>query len=210
LENEKHEQRSEGWFKARMGKVTASRISDVIARTKNGWGVSRQNYLAELAAERLTGELNSLGFVNEAMLWGQTYEREAREVYAAHKAYTVEEVGFIDHPTVAMSGASPDGLAGREGLVEIKCPISSTHIETLRHGVIPLKYQHQMQWQMASTGRLWCDFVSYDPRMPEGLKIYVQRMGRNSQLITELEFMVVAFNAEVDEMVEDLHKRYGI
>ena len=204
-------QRTPEWFAARVGKVTASRIADVTARTKNGWGVSRTNYLTELAAERLTGDVHGGNFVNSAMQWGIDHEREAREIYAAHKAYTVEEVGFIDHPRVAMSGASPDGVIGTDGLVEFKCPNSSTHIETLRTGNIPEKYLLQMQWQMACTvSPLWCDFCSYDPRLPAGMQLYIKRVKRDNELITQLEFMVTAFNAEVDELVEDLHKRYGI
>jgi len=157
------EQRTETWFRQRAGKVTASRLADVIAKTKSGPSASRQNYLADLVAERLTGTTAN-GYQNADMARGTELEPEARSAYAFISGVDVIEVGFVRHPTIIMSGASPDGYAGDDGLVEIKCPKTATHIDHLLTQAIPDKYIVQMQWQMACTGRKWCDFVSYDPQ----------------------------------------------
>lgn len=197
------EQRSPEWFAARCGKVTASRIADVVARTKTGWGSGRKNYQAELVVERLTGKPVSQ-FTNEAMQWGIDTEPFARAAYEAARKVTVAEVGFIDHPTIPMSGASPDGhVADRIG-IEIKCPNSATHIDTVLTQKIAEKYIYQMQWQMACNGRDWVDFISFDPRMPENLRLYVQRVPRDQKLITTLEDHVRAFLLEADAIVDAL------
>lgn len=201
-------QRSPEWFAARSGKVTASRVADVIAKTKTGWGASRANYAAQLVAERLTGTVEE-GYTNAAMQWGTDQEPEARIAYEFRHEVTVFEVGFVPHPSIAMAGASPDGLVGEFGLVEIKCPNTATHIETLRSGSVPGKYLTQMQWQMACTQRDWCDFVSFDPRMPEAMRLFVRRVPRDEDLIAELEREVVAFLAEIDATVAELTRLYG-
>ena len=166
------EQRTEDWFKARAGKVTASRVADIIARTKSGYSASRDNYMAQLICERMTGT-PAESFTNAAMQWGTEQEPFARAAYESAKDVLVEEVGFIPHPIIQNSGASPDGLVGEFGLVEIKCPNTSTHIQTLLDQKIPEKYITQMQWQMCCTDRRWCDFVSFDPRMAEGLQTFI-------------------------------------
>jgi putative phage-type endonuclease len=201
------EQRSESWFAARAGKVTASRISDVLARTKSGWGAGRKNYAAQLVAERLTGTVEP-SYCNAAMQWGTDTEPHAREAYCQHMLCAVEEIAFVDHPTIAMAGASPDGLIGDDGLVEIKCPGTATHIETLLGGSIPDKYRLQMLFQMACTGRQYCDFVSFDPRLPETMRLFVQRLPRDDAEIAEVEREVAAFLAEIDETVAQLRARY--
>ncbi|WP_155262911.1 lambda exonuclease family protein [Sphingomonas segetis] len=201
------EQRSEAWFAARAGKVTASRISDVLARTKSGWGAGRKNYAAQLVAERLTGTVEP-SYCNAAMQWGTDTEPHAREAYCQHMLCAVEEIAFVDHPTIAMAGASPDGLIGDDGLVEIKCPGTATHIETLLGGSIPDKYRLQMLFQMACTGRQYCDFVSFDPRLPETMRLFVQRLPRDDAEIAEVEREVAAFLAEIDETVAQLRARY--
>ena len=201
------EQRSESWFAARAGKVTASRISDVLARTKSGWGAGRKNYAAQLVAERLTGTVEP-SYCNAAMQWGTDTEPHAREAYCQHMLCAVEEIAFVDHPTIAMAGASPDGLIGDDGLVEIKCPGTATHIETLLGGSIPDKYRLQMLFQMACTGRQYCDFVSFDPRLPETMQLFVQRLPRDDAEIAEVEREVAAFLAEIDETVAQLRARY--
>lgn len=195
------------WFAARCGKVTASRVADVIAKTKTGWGASRANYLAELVAERLTGNVAE-GFTNAAMRWGTETEPEARRAYEFYSDAEVTQIGFVDHPKIAMSGASPDGLVGSDGLVEIKCPNTSTHIDTLLGLTLPDKYVVQMQWQLACTGREWCDFVSYDPRMPEEMRAFIKRVERDDDRISELENMVEAFLAEVEFKVDGLRRLY--
>lgn len=201
------EQGSPEWFEARRGKVTASRVADVIAKTKTGWGASRKNYLAELVAERLTGT-TAEGFTNAAMQWGKDVEPDARAAYEFYHGVTVQEVGFVDHPRIAMTGASPDGLVGDDGLLEVKCPNTATHIDTLLAGAIPDKYAVQMQWQMACTRRAWCDFVSFDPRMPEDMRLWSQRVHRDAKRIAELEDAVTEFLAELDATVTALMERY--
>lgn len=195
------------WFAARLGKATASKICDIIATTKGGWGASRANYAAQLVAERLTGEPAD-SYSNAAMQWGTANEPEARQAYAFRQDVDVVEVGFIDHPTIAMTGASPDGLVGKDGLVEIKCPNTATHIATLLSGTVPNKYRTQMLWQMACTGRQWCDFASYDPRLPEAMRLFVARVERDDDEIKRLEALVIDFLDEVETTVASLRKAY--
>lgn len=195
------------WFAARAGKVTASRVADVIARTKTGPSASRANYAAQLVAERLTGQVEA-GFSNAAMQHGTQTEPEARAAYSFREDQDVVEIGFVDHPTIAMTGASPDGLVGDDGLVEIKCPNTATHIATLLSGTVPSKYVTQMMWQMACTGRTWCDFVSYDPRLPEAMRLFVSRVNRDDVMIYELKVEVSAFLAEVERTVAALSEKY--
>lgn len=202
------EQRSPEWFAARLGKATASRIADVCARTKTGWGASRANYLAELVCERLTGQPTQ-GFTNAAMQWGTETEPQALAAYQFLTDNVVEPVGFVDHPTIPMAGASPDGLVGEDGLVEVKCPSTNTHIKTLLEGAIEGKYHQQMQFQMACTGRQWCDFLSFDPRMPEGMDTWIKRIERDDAKIREMEEIVAEFLAEVDQTVAKLRERYA-
>lgn len=201
------DQRSPEWFAARLGKVTASRIADVCARTKTGWGASRANYAAELICERLTGTQGER-FMNAAMQWGIDTEAQARAAYEFLHDAAVEEVGFIDHPKIKMTGASPDGLVGTDGMLELKCPNTATHINTLRTDAIEGKYILQMQWQMACAGRKWCDFASFDPRLPEPMQLWVKRVPRDNEKIAELEAIVREFLAEIDLAVTDLRTRY--
>lgn len=203
------DQRSPQWFAARVGRVTASRVADVVAKTRAGWGASRANYMAELLAERLTG-VPAPSFTNAAMEWGTNTEAEAISAYEFYRDASIEAVGFVEHPTVAMSGASPDGLIGIDGLVEFKCPNTATHIDTLLTGKIAEKYVTQMAWQMACLPeRKWCDFASYDPRMPEHLRLYVRRVERDDKLIASLESEVREFLVELDEKIAALDARYG-
>jgi putative phage-type endonuclease len=201
-------QGSPEWFAARLGRVTASRVSDVIAKTKTGWGASRANYAAQLVAERLTGEPGDK-YTNAAMQWGTDTEPHARAAYEFMHGADVQLVGFIPHPKIEMAGASPDGLVEADGLVEIKCPNTATHIETLLGGSVPGKYQAQMQFQLACTGRQWCDFVSFDPRLPESMRLFVRRLNRDEEYITGLEVMIVEFLGEVDSTIRKLKQAYG-
>ena len=201
-------QGSAEWFGARLGRVTASRVADVIAETKSGWGASRANYMAQLVAERLTGEVAET-FSNAAMKWGTEMEPDARAAYQFYRDALVVEVGFVPHPRITMSGASPDGLVGEDGLVEFKCPNTATHIETLIGQTVPTKYITQMQWQMACTGRQWCDFGSFDPRLPEDMRLFVRRVDRDDALIADLEAKVSDFLAETDAKVEALTRLYS-
>ncbi|MBS4051909.1 MAG: YqaJ viral recombinase family protein [Methylomonas sp.] len=193
-------QGSEEWLAARLGKVTASRVADLTARTKSGYSASRENYMAEIVAERLTGA-PAAQYTNSAMQWGTDTEPKARAAYEFYRDMDVVETGFVVHPIIQMSGASPDGLVGDDGLVEIKCPNTATHIDTLLGQAVPGKYVKQMQWQMACTGRKWCDFVSYDPRLPENLRLFVRRVDKDDPLVVELGKEIVAFLAETDEKI---------
>lgn len=195
------------WHQARLGKVTASRVADVVSRTKNGYGASRANYMAELIAERLTGT-PAPDYVSAAMQWGLDKEPDARIAYELFYGYEVSPVGFVDHPHIAMTGASPDGLIGDDGLVEFKCPNTATHIDALLGAPIEKKYLLQMQWQMACTGRRWCDYVSYDPRLPTEMQLLVQRVARDDKLIEELSDEIVGFLRELDEKLAALKARY--
>lgn len=201
-------QGSAEWKAQRLGRVTASRVSDLIAKTKSGWGASRANYMAQLIAERLTGEVQE-SYTNAAMQWGLDTEGHAREAYEFRTDAEVLPGGFVLHPTIIMSGASPDGLIGDLGLVEIKCPNTATHIETLTEQGVPAKYATQMQWQMACTGRRWCDFISFDPRMPESMRLFVARAQRDDARIEELEGHVRDFLVELDRKIGELNSIFA-
>ena len=200
------EQGTPEWFAQRLGKVTASRVADIIAKTKTGAAASRGNYMAQLVAERLTGQ-PAESFKSAAMQFGTDTEPMARMAYETQIGMLVDEVAMIPHPTIEMSGASPDGLVGHEGLVEIKCPNTSTHIETLLDEKVPSKYVTQMMWQMACTGRSWCDFVSFDPRMPEDMQLFIKRVPRDNEMIASLEAEVVKFLGELDDLLAKLLER---
>lgn len=197
------------WQQIRLGRVTASRVADVIAKTKSGGAASRANYMAELIAERLTGE-PAEKFTNAAMTWGTEKEPDARAAYEFRTDATVTEIGFVVHPKIDASGASPDGFVGDDGLVEIKCPNTATHLDTLLGQDVPAKYLTQMNWQMACTGRKWCDFVSYDPRLPESMRLSVRRVVRDERRIQELESEVAGFLLEMSVKLSQLNSLYGL
>ena len=193
------EQRSAAWYQARLGNVTASRIGDVIAKTKSGPAAARDNYMMELLAERLTG-ITQEHFVNEAMLWGIEQEDFARAAYEARTGTPVVETGYIPHPGIEHSGGSPDGLVGADGLIEIKCPTTKTHIHFLIDGMIDPKYEAQMAWYIECTGRAWCDFVSYDPRLPDNVRLIVKRYVPEAMYLEYLRGEVNQFLAELAEL----------
>ena len=199
------EQRSEDWFAIRLGKVTASRVADVIAKTKTGYSTSRENYIAQLVVERLT-QTKAESYTNAAMQWGTDQEPFARAAYEAAQGVMVEEVGFVPHPTIEWAGASPDGLVGDDGLVEIKCPNTATMIEALLTGKVPTKYFTQMQFQIACTGTKFCDYVVFDPRMPAKAQLFVTRVNRDDAYIAEIEAEIVKFLAEVESQVQQLNQ----
>jgi len=201
------EQGSDEWIAARVGSLGASRLHEALARTKTGYGASRANLLAELACERLTG-VPADKYVNAAMQNGIDREPQARAAYAWHCDADVVEIGLIKHPTIANSHASPDGLVGEEGLVEIKAPQPATHLATLLGDAIPRKYLLQMSWQMACSGRKWCDFVSWCPAFPEPMQLFVKRIHRDDALIETIEGEAREFLSEVDATVAELRARY--
>jgi len=200
-------QRSDAWHEIRLGKATASRIADIIAKTKSGYSASRDNYMAQLICERLTGQKGE-SFTNAAMEHGTQTEPLARSAYENARSLLVKEVGFINHPRIEMSGASPDGLVAEDGLVEIKCPNTATHIDTLLSGKVPTKYITQMQWQMLCCQRKWCDFVSFDNRLPEHLQLFVQEVEFDPEYAAMLEKEVIQFLAELDSKVAKLKEKY--
>lgn len=202
------EQGTPEWHALRCGKVTASRVADVIRKTKSGVSASRARYMGELIAERLTG-VQAEGFKTAEMQRGNDVETEAIDAYCFYSNLEIEAVAFVDHPRIAMSGASPDRLVDRDGLIEIKCPATHTHIATLLSDKIEADYLTQMHWQMACTGRLWCDFVSFDPRLPPEMQLYVKRVRRDDALIADLEAEVTEFLAEIDETIAKLQAKYG-
>lgn len=199
------DQGSEAWFQVRVGKVTASRVADILAKTKSGYSTSRDNYMAQLVCERLTNQ-KAESFTNAAMQHGTETEPLARAAYEALKDVLVDEVGFVPHPSIKMAGASPDGLVGDDGLIEIKCPNTATHIDTLLNQSVPTKYFTQMQFQMACTGREWCDFVSFDNRLPEELQLFVKRVPRDETYIKLMEAEIIQFLAELDDKINKLMK----
>jgi putative phage-type endonuclease len=204
------EQRSPEWYAKRLGKVTASRTPDVMAKTKAGQrSASWATYMGELIAETLTG-VPTEKYTTAAMQRGVDVEAEGRAAYQFETATLVTEIGFVEHPTIAMAGASPDGLIGTDGLLEIKCPNTATHIETLLGQSVPAKYQTQMQFQMACTGRAWVDFVSFDSRLPESMSLFIKRVPRDDKLIAEIEKQVTEFLSELDDKIAQLGKRYEI
>ena len=197
-------QGSEAWIQARLGRATASRIADVMAKTKSGYSASRENYMVQLALERITG-VQADSYQSAEMRWGNDYEAAARAAYEVRIGALVEEVGSIPHPRIDMSSASPDGLVFADGLVQFKCPNSATHLHTMRKKKPEGGYVIQMMWEMACTGRAWCDYASFDPRMPDGLQLFVIRVPRDDERIAELEREVELFLEQVDAMVRELN-----
>jgi hypothetical protein len=202
-------QGSDAWRLDRVGKVTASRIADLLATTKSGWGASRTTYANELFAERMTGLPIDRRFETPEMRWGRETESQARAVYVFERDVEVKEVGFVPHPRIANAGASPDGLIGDDatgGVLEIKCLSTAHHLELLESRSIPARYRQQMYWQGACTGRRWGHFVCFDPRLEEPLQLFVQRIDFEAESIASMEKEVVTFLAEIDERVERLRR----
>ena len=191
------EQGSEEWLNIRLGKVTASGVTDVLAKTKSGVSASRGNYLIKLALQRVTGVVEE-SYTNEAMQWGIDNEAQARVAYEVKSGNFVDQIAFVEHPTIKWFGASPDGLIDKNGLIEIKCPNSATHWSYIRANEPPTKYYIQMQAQMACTNREWCDFVSFDPRMPDRSKLFIKRVMRSNDFISEMETEIQQFLDEVE------------
>jgi putative phage-type endonuclease len=196
------EQGSELWFQMRLGKITASRITDVIAQVKSGEAAGRENYRIELVCERLTGKPTE-GFTNAHMERGTELEPFARAWYEVETGEFVKQVPFVDHPTIKNAGASPDGIIG-EGLIEIKCPMAKTHIKYLLEDRVPAKYMPQMAWQMACTHSKWVDFVSYCPELPQDMQMFIKRYERDDAYIAELEAKVIEFDTEVEQVIARL------
>lgn len=199
------EQNSPEWHQARCGSLGASAVHEALARTKTGWGAGRANVKARIVLERLTNTPQE-SFTNAAMQWGHDQEDNAANAYSFLTGNEAQVCGLYRHSFIEGTHASPDRLVGEDGLVEIKCPNSATHLDTLLTKKVPAKYITQMQWQMAVTGRKWCDFVSYDPRFPEHHQVFIHRVERDDQHIGELEQMVAEFLAEVEADLQALNE----
>ena len=202
------EQGTQEWLQARCGSLGASQINEALATTKSGWGASRENLKNRIIAERLTG-IPAETFKNAAMEWGTAQEDNARKAYEAHTGVFVDEMGIAYHPVLKHTHASPDGLVGDDGLIEIKAPNTTTHIETLKAKKAPSKYINQMMWQMRCTDRQWCDFVSFDPRLPSHLQLFVTRVERDDAYIADLEAKVTEFLSEVEKEIERLNEEFA-
>lgn len=201
-------QGSSEWFQARLGKASASRIGDVMALKRDGKPTAaRDEYMGELLAERLSG-VAAPRVTTAAMQWGVDHEPAAIAAYEFDREIETQEVGFLDHPTISMCGASPDRLVGDDGLVEAKCPLTKTHIDTLISGNIQPRYFDQMQWQLEVTGREWCDFISFDPRLPEAYKLFVKRVPRDEERIKAIKIGVSKFLAEIESSISSLRLKY--
>jgi putative phage-type endonuclease len=201
------EQGSPEWFALRCGKVTASRISDLMAKARTpGKGV-RANYMAQIMLERMTG-VPGKTYQNATMEEGNQWEPKARAAYIFMTGFSVSKVAFVDHPDVPKSGCSPDGFVSTDGLLEIKCPFANTHFTTLTDGEVPDEYMKQMQWALACTGRAWCDYVSYNDDMPENMKLFIKRVPRSNQMIGELTDAVRSFQTEVDLRLSVLREKF--
>lgn len=203
------QQQTEAWAKLRLGKCTASRIADILPGKKGNYLASREKYLDECVMGRF-GILPEPVFVSKAMERGTEYEGFARYHYEQKHGVMVEQISFIDHYLIANAGASPDGLVGSDGMLEIKVPNSGTHFNYIIEGVVPEEYKPQMSWQMACSGRQWVDFISFDDRVPEELKYFEIRYERDEDYIKMLEKEVALFNSEVDEKYKKLKSKIGV
>lgn len=190
-------QGSEDWFSARIGKITSSRVSDVMAKGRgNEPSASRKNYMAQLLCERLTGQREET-YTNAIMQRGIDLEPLAKSAYEIETGLLVQDVGFIVHPQLDYTGTSPDCLVFGNGVGEVKCPNSATHIATLQSGKADPKYHWQQQHQMWCTGRDWNDFISFDDRLPEGLQLFICRVPRNEKDIEQMADAITLFNSEL-------------
>ncbi len=201
------EQRSDEWFSARLGKVTASKVKDVMAKGRGGApSATRQNYMMQLLCERLTGKREE-GFTSAAMQRGTELEPIARSAYEFNAGVMTVETGLIEHQRITGFAASPDGVVGTDGLLEIKCPNTAQHIAIIQSGAHDTTYEWQMLAQMACSGREWVDFVSFDDRLPEELQYVCFRYHRDEARIRELEDEVVAFLEELAELEHQMRER---
>ena len=199
-------QGTDEWKIEKLGHVSAGSVSDILAKGKGGESKMRESYKWRIVTERLTGQIQE-SFSNDAMLWGVETEEQARTTYELTYGVTVDQTGFVKHPTMQWVGASPDGMIGTDGLIEIKCPHTKTHLQTLEVAKAPAVYIPQMQMQMWTMNRSWCDFVSYDPRLPHNLQFFCIRVNRDQEYIDNMEKEVIRFLAEVESTIEAFKQR---
>ena len=199
------EQNTPEWHQMRLGKVSASRMADLLAKTKTGFSASRAKYMAQLLCERMTGQPTEF-FTTAAMQRGVDVEPLARQAYEAHNLTSVEQIAWVEHPTIPFSGCSPDGFVGEHGLIEIKCKEIHNHLDSILNDRIDPDHQAQMMWQMACTGRQWCDYVCFDDRAPEGLQLFVKRLHRDEEKIKQMEDEVIKFLKDLESMIQKLNE----
>jgi hypothetical protein len=203
-------QGSGAWFAARAGKVTASEVWKAVDFLKKGGeSAARREYRAQIVCETLTGSAAMDGYLSQFMTWGTDTEPQARAEYEVFTGCVVDQIGFALHPTIERAGGSPDGLLGADGLIEIKAPKTETHINYILAGEVPEDYKPQMYWNMACCERAWCDFISFDPRLPDMLQLFIKRLPRDETKIAELEDGVRQFLAEVDQTIAQLKAKVG-
>lgn len=199
----KVEQGTDEWRALRLGHVTASNVADVMAKGKSGEAVTRKKYKVKLLAERLTGASQDF-YTNAAMEWGTEQEPYARMAYEVANDVLVDKTGFWPHETIKWVGVSPDGLVDSDGLVEIKCPNTTTHLDYILDDKVPTEYYKQIQCQLWVTGRSWCDFISFDPRLPQRNQLFVKRCFRDEALMAEMEKEIREFLQEIEYLIEQL------
>ena len=199
------EQGTPEWHQMRLGKVSASRMADLLAKTKTGFSASRAKYMAQLLCERMTGQPTEF-FITPAMQRGTEIEPVARAAYEAENLVSVEQVAWVEHPTISLAGCSPDGFVGEHGLIEIKCKEIHNHLDSILNDRIDPDHQAQMMWQMACTGRQWCDYVCFDDRAPEGLQLFVKRLHRDEEKIKQMEDEVIKFLKDLESMIQKLNE----
>ena len=200
------EQGTPEWHQMRLGKVSASRMAELLAKTKTGaFAASRAKYMAQLLCERMTCEPTEF-FTSQAMQRGTEIEPVARAAYEAENLTSVEQIAWVEHPTIPMAGCSPDGFVGEHGLIEIKCKEIHNHLDSILNDKIDPDHQAQMMWQMCCTGRQWCDYVCFDDRAPEGLQLFVKRLHRDEEKIKQMEDEVRAFLKDLENMIQKLNE----
>jgi len=199
------EQGSEAWKLLKVGKVSASRMADLLAKTTSGASASRAKYMAQLLCERMTGQPTEF-FTTAAMQRGTEIEPIARAAYEAENLTSVEQIAWVEHPTIPMAGCSPDGFVGEHGLIEIKCKEIHNHLDSILNDRIDPDHQAQMMWQMCVTGRQWCDYVCFDDRAPEGLQLFVKRLHRDEEKIKQMEDEVRTFLKDLESMIQKLNE----
>jgi putative phage-type endonuclease len=202
------EQGTDAWKIEKLGHVSAGSVSDILSKGRGGESKMRDSYKWRIVTERLTGLIQE-SFSNDAMVWGVETEAEARMTYEMIFGVTVDQTGFVKHPTLKWVGASPDGMIGTDGLIEIKCPHTKTHLQTMKSEEVPKVYIPQMQMQMWTMNRQWCDFVSYDPRLPHNLQFFCKRVKRDDEYISIMEKEVLQFLDEVEVELLTLKNKEG-
>lgn len=202
------EQGTPEWLAIRCGKITASKIKDVMskAKTGNGESITRKNYRMQLIAERLTGCVAE-SYTNAAMAWGVQFEPEARTAYEFISGHTVEQIAFADHPTIDMAGCSPDGILPDGAIWEAKCPLTANHIQWMLDGGVPAEHQLQMLWQIEVMDAPYGIFTSYDPRLPFDLQLYTARMERDDSRIEGIRAEVKRLNEDIEATISKLRNR---